>query len=69
MDTPARIAAALGVSLDYLVAGATSDLDDIDDGIVARARELPALPNDERRPVHAVLDPYLIDVRIRGAYV
>ena len=68
VDIAGRIAAALGVSLDYLVAGATSDLDDLDDGIVARARELAALPDDERRPVLAVLDAYLRDVRIRRAY-
>ena len=68
VDVASRIAAALEVSLDYLVAGTTSDLDDLDDGIIARARELAALPDDERRPVLAVLDAYLRDVRIRRAY-
>jgi len=68
VDIASRIAAALEVSLDYLVAGTTSELDDLDDDIIARARELSALADDERRPVLAVLDAYLRDVRIRRAY-
>lgn len=68
VDIASRIAAALEVSLDYLVAGATSELDELDDSIIARARELNALPEDERQPVLRVLDAYLRDVRIRQAY-
>ncbi len=67
VDIASRIAAALKVSLDYLVAGTTSDLDELDDDIIARALELSALPDDERWPVFAVLDAYLRDVRSRRA--
>lgn len=68
VDIASRIAAALGVTLDYLVAGATAATDDLDDDILARARELNGLPDDERQPLLRVLDAYLRDVRIRRTY-
>ncbi len=68
VDTAARIAAALEVSLDSLVGGQSTDADDLAPEILERARELDALPDDERKPVLAVLDAYLRDVRIRRAY-
>lgn len=68
VDIAGRIAEALDVTLDFLVAGSNSSTDDLDGDILSRARELAALPENERTPVLAVLDAYLRDVRIRQAY-
>ena len=68
VDTAARIAEALDVSIDFLVAGTPDDDGAIDGDILERARELAALPDAERRPLLTVLDSYLRDVRIRNAY-
>ena len=65
IDTAAKIADALGVSLDYL-SGNTSQL--LEKNIVKRITDIQQLPTDDKAHLFALMDAFLRDHKAKKAY-
>lgn len=65
IDTAAKIADALGVSLDYL-SGNTSQL--LEKNIVKRITDIQQLPVDDKAHLFALMDAFLRDHKAKKAY-
>ena len=67
VEIAAKLADALGVSLDYLT-GRTSAAATADDEALRRLEAITQLPPDRRRELFNVLDAYLRDFHTAKAY-
>lgn len=67
VDVAARLADALGVSLDYLT-GRGSPAAHADDAALRRLEAIAQLPTERRRELFNVLDAYLRDFHTAKAY-
>jgi len=65
VEMAAKLAEALGVSLDYLVGN--SDLK-FDKETINRIVDLQALSEEDQQPIFKILDSYLRDVKTSKAY-
>ena len=65
IDTAAKIADALEVSLDYL-SGNTSQL--LEKNIVKRITDIQQLPADDKAHLFALMDAFLRDHKAKKAY-
>lgn len=65
VEMGAKLAEALQVSLDYLVGN--SDLK-FDKETINRIVDIQALSDEDKKPVFAMVDAYLRDVKTRKAY-
>lgn len=66
IETATKLAAALDVSLDYLVGN--GDLQVFDKGLLKRIEDLSAVPDDDRKGILFALDGLLRDAKARVAY-
>ena len=66
IETATKLAAALNVSLDYLVG--IADMQVFDKGLLNRIEELAALPVQDRQGILFALDGLLRDAKSRKAY-
>ena len=68
VDVAKRLADALGVTLDYLVAG-EADADPLQDKeTYERCKALAGLPEDDKGHIHRVIDAFIRDARVRLTY-
>lgn len=65
IDTAAKIADALGVSLDY-ISGNTSQL--LEKNIIKRITDIQQLPVDDKVHLFALMDAFLRDHKAKKAY-
>jgi transcriptional regulator with XRE-family HTH domain len=66
IDTATRLAAALEVSLDYLVGQSDSEI--FDKSLLRRLEELVSLPDQDHKGILFALDGLLRDAKTRHAY-
>lgn len=66
IETATKLAAALEVSLDYLVGN--GDLQVFDKNLLKRIEDLASLPEDDRKGILFALDGLLRDAKARIAY-
>lgn len=65
IEVAAKIADALGVSLDYLVGGADILLDK---DVIKRITEIQKLPDEDKKGIYYTIDGLLRDAKTRQAY-
>ena len=66
IDTATRLAAALEVSLDYLVGQSETAV--VDKSLLRRLEELVSLPDQDQKGILFALDGLLRDAKARDAY-
>lgn len=66
IETATKLAAALNVSLDYLVG--IADMQVFDKGLLNRIEDLATLPDKDRQGILFALDGLLRDAKARKAY-
>ena len=67
VEVAAKIAEALGVSLDYLVSDSEQE-EALDNEAVRRIKEIQTLPPQEKDKVFSVVDALIRDFKTKQAY-